>query len=1416
MQIGTIQSSKSRHNLFAKVDHDKKYAEVNADLVKPTSLIYSPQLKETKHTGFSTSPDSPAIPLNVRKTLANTHLSARLQAKTPFVTVSNCMDEENRNTKKWEDFFGEDDGLTAYSTTHEVKGGIEYTAQRGESCEDAGSDHEVASVASNHSEQLERIKQVEAHGSQKAGSGMLARVASFVDELAANMEHESGSEHSHDEENASSDEDSFGVDARKSRKKFASALDVHKSFMERAEQRNALTKVKSVGSLKALTKQHSFMASKKQQQQQQEQLGQNGAGAPPLAIGTDLIRSVSIKSLVPSMMGGASGGESVASGATSPSRGAEFLSKKASAGPFMFLSGLSGRKSPPRSPSRDSNKPAPQQRQLSNKSVSFRADTVNGGASVLTAGDQSTAGGRPSSKGGRENSMKGGTLGSVPHSPLRSPGKYSASPGGFKYSSSRASPFFAPVGEEEGGDGGGGTDNGADGGDALSVAAPFSQQGNSNSPEQRHHAQYVKHQKLPLFSGVTAKKPQVVDNSLSLSTVGAINSNVSTRNSALSAKKDTQALGRAPPEGAAMDSVAETAPSKHHVPALQSVHAKDRPILQRIDKAIHRLSFQPAPPKPIPQAPKEPEPLSLHNVFGPAHLLHANLREGDQVADAELNALMNSLTSASDNPAHFNVYGDTRELTPRTVARQRSVQKGQPLPPADVLEPLERARRQLQLEAEERRKTHTPSVYSAAQLCGDRDKLQPRSQQQQDPYQQVRREPSLQLPMHQQQPQQQVQQKPPPEQPQQHQVAVQRPTPLRSRAPSGDAASVSDTASQYSMATFVPRVAGPADVSHPPTNAPPALDFSGITPPPNRGEVSLVSPSQRSEHSHTPRQLGEGQAFDPQHGAGEYEIQLHSLKLPDVYGGAAGSPSYTNPHKQYILNRYPHGLPGQQSRSAPILVRSLQPPGGAPGSAGGGSAADYAHSLAPHTQVYLSGVLAAQDPAHYHTDPHQYRAFSPNSALYAHFKDQETIEKELFSMDDEDDRNESIKVLAIAANAAAKDGTAFVPHAGTDATGTGTGMRGKVSLAHNSNGPAQGMASTAKAESVFGSNVPVSSQAPQGYRYQHSTNSYVPTGAAGMNLSQYGNYERSPLKQTHAEAGEQGQGAAEVTFSLRHLQAIEESTAGHGPPVIYIPPGRPVAEPRMHRRGGGGGVSVGSSSSLYPLTALSSLAHQASGTLAGVSGGGGGSGGPHSVLSREGRGALSAGQVLVDHQYAPVRATMQHPDEMAPSAIHYDPARAAAQADEAANADLQAGLATGAWAGAEVKAGVHDLQQLGDITDDESRGFKAEQFDIKHQINAYIDRLASSSSPPRSTQQQRSGGADDDSTELTAATGLSNAQQEAARVKLWSRLHGRYSGDNEGAHNAKQKMRQWVYAGVKEETQLMKEYMEEMDDWVVP
>jgi hypothetical protein len=76
-------------------------------------------------------------------------------------------------------------------------------------------------------------------------------------------------------------------------------------------------------------------------------------------------------------------------------------------------------------------------------------------------------------------------------------------------------------------------------------------------------------------------------------------------------------------------------------------------------------------------------------------------------------------------------------------------------------------------------------------------------------------------------------------------------------------------------------------------------------------------------------------------------------------------------------------------------------------------------------------------------------------------------------------------------------------------------------------------------------------------------------------------------------------------------------------------------------------------------------------------------------------------------------------------------------------------------------------------------------------------------------QQQPQSPAD---TKRSIATDISMNSEEAQK-KLWEKLHTRYSGDREGEYHTKIKLKNYLKESVKEETQIMKKYLEEIEDW---
>lgn len=196
-----MKQSHSRHNVFSKVDHDKSFIDKN--------------VKESKN---KSSAELPALQIDIRKRLASTQLSTKLSGKTAVTTVASGLGNDE-NEAAFLEQFGNKDGKLAY-------------------------DDENASVASNHSIELENIKK----------SPELLKMEAFLDELG--KVHVSDVE---DDEESYDSEDSYGEFVERDRKKYTSTLDVHRKFMLKAKKKNTIADVKTIAAMKIMTHKKKLM-----------------------------------------------------------------------------------------------------------------------------------------------------------------------------------------------------------------------------------------------------------------------------------------------------------------------------------------------------------------------------------------------------------------------------------------------------------------------------------------------------------------------------------------------------------------------------------------------------------------------------------------------------------------------------------------------------------------------------------------------------------------------------------------------------------------------------------------------------------------------------------------------------------------------------------------------------------------------------------------------------------------------------------------------------------------------------------------------------------------------------------------------------------------------------------------------------
>lgn len=94
-----MQLSKSRHNLFAKKDHDKIYIETN--YVPPSN-----KSAKTKDLNY-----------NVRKMLANSDLQVKLATKSPVITASSLQKYDDEGVP----FDDSKDGASSVASNHSEK-----------------------------------------------------------------------------------------------------------------------------------------------------------------------------------------------------------------------------------------------------------------------------------------------------------------------------------------------------------------------------------------------------------------------------------------------------------------------------------------------------------------------------------------------------------------------------------------------------------------------------------------------------------------------------------------------------------------------------------------------------------------------------------------------------------------------------------------------------------------------------------------------------------------------------------------------------------------------------------------------------------------------------------------------------------------------------------------------------------------------------------------------------------------------------------------------------------------------------------------------------------------------------------------------------------------------------------------------
>jgi hypothetical protein len=401
--------------------------------------------------------------------------------------------------------------------------------------------------------------------------------------------------------------------------------------------------------------------------------------------------------------------------------------------------------------------------------------------------------------------------------------------------------------------------------------------------------------------------------------------------------------------------------------------------------------------------------------------------------------------------------------------------------------------------------------------------------------------------------------------------------------------------------------------------------------------------------------------------------------------------------------------------------------------------AEYQKSLHPQTRDFLASMKNTNDPD-YHTDPRNYRGGAPGSA--------ESLA----------DVNESIYDYE------AEYEDSLIP------------PPGDPGAVHISTDSSRVLLPASAAQQ--GGDALLS----LGYQYQHSTNTYVHKDE--RNRSKFGQYERSPLGDPYA-----------ADFSDRQLQAISDTTVGNAPPVIFIPPGTPAAEPQL---------KLAAKSVLQKLTNASTIASAAQTTH------------DPAHVNRKGKNALSPREVVQGTSYAPVRTIMQYPHDVPLSAVHYrgeglmDSDNESAQSGDDERYDHfnsnKNNNKTGAGAHANISA------------DNSTLHTNNAGADIKQEICDYIEKLAQQSRS-NAPQHHHYGASADGSAYPTATSGVNTVdlkKAEKARVKLWDKLNNRYGGDREGEFVRKMEIKEYIFDGIKQDTHIMNDYLAEMEDgWAV-
>ena len=791
-----------------------------------------------------------------------------------------------------------------------------------------------------------------------------------------------------------------------------------------------------------------------------------------------------------------------------------------------------------------------------------------------------------------------------------------------------------------------------------------------------------------------------------------------------------------------------------------TVHGK-KTMLGYLDKLFNAVTYQSTESIPRPATPPPPEPLTVETLFKD-QLLHAN-NKGRQISERELNTLLNSV----QGPVNYG---------PRIVPDRTT--------PAAIVAELERQLEQQRREEQEEKKRYQNIAAAHVAIVDD--------------------------------------------------AAADDRTPTDG----------------YSMATFANRfeeLNNPSTglaanragkFNHNPTNSegvstPLKLDLSVI-----HNRPSPMKPSSKAAAN---------KSSDP------YSIDVHALKLPDIT--SPNSDAYSQRQKQPILCIYSPapivpiasttGSPGS-IYSSPDAGKSVSPSSAAVSyhspiqlqgtltSTAGGHAASspaimYISSpgMGPSSSIASSALMSPDAHGHStaslpmiiskthndsHGDNHQQRHHYQTHAEYLkslHPQTREFVNSMLHNKNPDfhtDPRNYRGGSMVSGESVTGVDESIYdYDQEYEDMQLEPVGDRGTVDLHTESN-----RVNLPNSVAQQGGDALLS----MGYQYQHSTGTYV--HKEEQNRSKFGQYERAPLGDPYAG-----------DFSDRHLEAITNTTVGTAPPVIFIPPGAPASEPRLSQQ---------------PKTALT-IENNAGGSVASRQM-------THDPLhvNRIGKTSLEAGEVMQGSSYAPVRTIMQHPHGVALSSIHY-------RSEGIANTNTTTN-----------KLQSYKNEGLEDSDNDDYDSFKQypvgesvisadnstlqnshSDGDIKQEICAYIEKLAAQNRAEHTIKQfnnnnpttrinnhthqnnnnnssiysSTTNNSQNDYTShqtptTTTTTAAAIAAAEKARVKLWDKLNNRYKGDREGDFNKKTNIKEYIYKGIKEDTQILKSYMEDIDEgWVI-